>query len=308
MSIGLKSCFPAGYITSMLGVDCSVLCTSAITIPTPVFGLAFLPLIFWMLASRAGIGPSVCCASWLVLVLSLPYWSSFIQKRLWAKATSARDERLKITTDLLSTIRVVKMYAWEDAMQENVVRAREKELHWLLRINLLDAVLDAVYSSTSSVVKSPGRVQSTKERREKVGWTDISPVALANEKEFPPLKPSPSPYPATMNQNTETRKECELHEVQQFKCPGPNNTFEAATIRALNIGVISISVFTGAVVMQKCSFAWSPPFNGKTEAQMADVELDIAPGSLVGVVGFIGSGKSSLLAAILGDMYRIKGA
>ncbi|KAH9374367.1 hypothetical protein HPB48_008725 [Haemaphysalis longicornis] len=70
-----------------------------------------------------------------------------------SQAIRARDERLKATSDLLSTIRVVKMYAWEEAMQENVLCARETELKWLFRINLLDAVLDSVYSSTSSVVR-----------------------------------------------------------------------------------------------------------------------------------------------------------
>ncbi|XP_077545162.1 ATP-binding cassette sub-family C member 3-like [Haemaphysalis longicornis] len=294
MSIGLKSCFPAGYITSILGVDCSVLCTSAITIPTPVFSLAFLPLIFWMLASRAGIGPSVCCASWLVLVLSLPYGSSFIQKRLWAKATSARDERLKITTDLLSTIRVVKMYAWEDAMQENVVRAREKELHWLLRINLLDAVLDAVYSSTSSVLT----------------------VILFST--LPLLEPRILLTPALSFSCVSLLSTTDL---SMNGCGQAIRNFRQAALALKRISDFCTaeelqrpkndstrSAKTGAVVMQTCSFAWSPPFNGKTEVQMADVELDIAPGSLVGVVGFIGSGKSSLLAAILGDMYRIKGS
>ena len=37
------------------------------------------------------------------------------------------------------------------------------------------------------------------------------------------------------------------------------------------------------------------------------ITIDIKPGSLVAVVGSVGSGKSSLLAAILGEMDKIKG-
>lgn len=40
---------------------------------------------------------------------------------------------------------------------------------------------------------------------------------------------------------------------------------------------------------------------------LCSVTLDIAPGSLVAVVGAVGSGKSSLVSAMLGEMETIKG-
>ncbi|XP_075533609.1 ATP-binding cassette sub-family C member 2-like [Dermacentor variabilis] len=59
--------------------------------------------------------------------------------------------------------------------------------------------------------------------------------------------------------------------------------------------------------MEKCSFAWPKTADGLLEAQLTNVNLNVQPGSLIGVVGFLGSGKSSLLAAILGDMHLIEG-
>ncbi|KAH6921996.1 hypothetical protein HPB50_007294 [Hyalomma asiaticum] len=135
----------------MLAVDCWLVGTCGFTIPLPLFGALSLPFVFWMLAARAGVGPSVCCAAWTIIVLCLPLLCSFLQKRIWAKVIRVRDERLKAITDLLATVRVVKMYAWEDELKENVMRFREMELKWLFRANLLDALLDCIYSSTSSV-------------------------------------------------------------------------------------------------------------------------------------------------------------
>ncbi|XP_077545396.1 multidrug resistance protein mrp-7-like [Haemaphysalis longicornis] len=295
MSAGSKARYPAGHITSMISVDCSILCSTAVTIPTPLFGVCFLPFILWMLAVRTGVGPALCCAAWLILVLSLPFFSSFFQKLLWRKAIKARDERLKATTDLLSTIRVVKMYAWEDAMQENVLRAREKELKYLHRINLLDSILDSIYSSSSSVLM----------------------IILFST--LPLLEPDIELTPALSFSCVSLLF---MTDLTMNNCGQAIRNFSQATL-----GLKRIAGFCtadehqehcndensnspsekGAVVLRKCSFSWTQPVDGKAEAHIADIDLDIAPNSLVGVVGFVGSGKSSLLAAILGDMHLIKG-
>ncbi|KAH7975288.1 hypothetical protein HPB52_000003 [Rhipicephalus sanguineus] len=246
MSSSIKARYPMGQISSLLAVDCTLLAQSIFALPMLLIGVLLFPLLFWMLATRAGVLPSVCTASWALLVLCVPSFASSTQKRLWGKAIKARDERLKATTDLLSTIRVVKMYAWEDALQENVIRFREVELKWLLRINLLDAILDCIYSSTSSV----------------------GVLALRRIADF----------------CTADDQEENVHDT-----------------------VVHLSTRRGAVMIEKCTFAWSEFDGGESETQLNDVNLYVKPGSLIGIVGFVGSGKSSLLAAILGDMHRIKG-
>ena len=56
------------------------------------------------------------------------------------------------------------------------------------------------------------------------------------------------------------------------------------------------------VIVEKASFNW-----GKEDFEMKNINLEIKGGQLVGIVGSVGAGKSSLVNAILGNMETTKG-
>ncbi|XP_077561247.1 ATP-binding cassette sub-family C member 2-like [Haemaphysalis longicornis] len=296
MSAGSKARYPAGQITSMLGVDCSTVYSAAFCVPTPLFGALFLPMVFWMLAARAGVGPALCCAAWLLLVLSLPFLTSRLQKHMWTQAMRAREGRLRATADLLSAIRVVKMYAWEDAMQKNVLCARETELKWLRRINLLDGILDSIYSSTSSVLmiilfSTLPRLQPDIALTPALSFSCVALLYMTD---------------LTMNDCGQairffSQVSLALRRIADF-CTAEEQPEQKEHCKTL------LHFRKGAVEMRNCSFSWAQPEHEKVKVQLFNVNLDIEPGTLVGVVGFVGSGKSSLLSAILGDMHLIQGS
>ncbi|CAF5115773.1 unnamed protein product, partial [Rotaria sp. Silwood1] len=58
----------------------------------------------------------------------------------------------------------------------------------------------------------------------------------------------------------------------------------------------------GAITMRNASFSW----NGHDDC-LSSLNIDIVPGTFVGIVGVVGSGKSSLFAAILGEMIQTQG-
>ncbi|XP_070397324.1 ATP-binding cassette sub-family C member 2-like isoform X2 [Dermacentor albipictus] len=295
MSTESRRRYPAGHITALLSVDTWLCCCSSMSIVLPLVGALLLPFVFWMLGVRTGMGPSLCCAAWTVLVLFLPFLSSFLQKRFWVNVLRARDDRLKAIADLLSTIRVVKMYAWEDALQETVLRPRNVELKWLFRVNLLDALLDCVYSSTSSVLMiilfstmyalEPDIVLTPALSFSCVSLLYITDLAMSSSAQALRIC---SQVKLSLKRIADF---CTAEEFTEAKCDVNN----------------SASTRQGTVQLEKCSFSWVKPTHGVSLAQLTDIDLSVEPAALIGVVGFVGSGKSSLLAAILGDMHLIKG-
>lgn len=65
-----------------------------------------------------------------------------------------------------------------------------------------------------------------------------------------------------------------------------------------------VFLFTGnAISIEKGSFSWSP----EEPPILKDINIEIKTGKLVAVVGQVGAGKSSLIAAMLGEMEKLGG-
>ena len=57
------------------------------------------------------------------------------------------------------------------------------------------------------------------------------------------------------------------------------------------------------IVVEDATFSW----NRDESPTLKNISVEIKPKKLVAIVGQIGSGKSSFLSAILGDMQKING-
>ncbi|KAL3194798.1 hypothetical protein MRX96_045924 [Rhipicephalus microplus] len=290
---------PSGYVVSVLGVDCVQLSASALQFPLPIIGSLCMPVVLWVLALRAGTVPAVGCALWLMIVLFLPFPTSVLQNILWKRVMRFRDERLKSTADLLSSVRVVKLYAWEDAYLGTVGRLRDAELAALLRTNLLDGLMDSLYSSTSSLLTIIlfgllAAVGGTRTLTPTLSFsclyllslTDMITNMMANTMRMRSL---------VSLGLSRICKFCTEEEQEER----PQDSKDPA-------------IQKGEVMLSECSFSWTQHSSHTSspvpsEAALRNITFRAAPGSLVGVVGFVGSGKSSLLAAILGDMHRTRG-
>ena len=66
----------------------------------------------------------------------------------------------------------------------------------------------------------------------------------------------------------------------------------------------SFLVAAEPIVVENGQFSWH---SESGPSSLSNINLKVRPGSLVAVVGPVGAGKSSLLSALLGEMYKQSG-
>uniref|UniRef100_A0A8C8BA77 Canalicular multispecific organic anion transporter 1 n=1 Tax=Otus sunia TaxID=257818 RepID=A0A8C8BA77_9STRI len=213
------------------------------------------------------LGPSVL-AGIAVMVLLIPINGFLVAK---AKAIQVRnmknkDERMKIMSEILNGIKILKLFAWEPSFEKRVNEIRAHELKDLVNFSYLQSISIFVFTCAPFLVSlaSFAVYVLVDENNILDAQKAFTAISLFNVLRFP-MAMLPLVLSSLVQTNVST-----------------------ARLELLPVG------HRIAVRFSEATFAW-------------DVTLDIAPGSLVAVVGAVGSGKSSLVSAMLGEMENIKG-
>ncbi|CAK7301445.1 ATP-binding cassette sub-family C member 2 [Vulpes lagopus] len=237
----------------------------------------------------AELGPSVL-AGVGVMILLIPVNGLLASKSraIQVKNMKNKDKRLKIMNEILSGIKILKYFAWEPSFKNQVHELRKKELKNLLTFGQMQSVMvfllyltpvlvSVITFSVYTLVDSNNVLDAEK------AFTSIT---LFNILRFP-LSMLPMVI-SSLLQASVSRERLE-------KYLGGDDLDTSAIRRD--------SSSDKAVQFSEASFTWDQD----SEATIRDVNLDIMPGQLVAVVGTVGSGKSSLMSAMLGEMEDVHG-
>ncbi|XP_072661820.1 ATP-binding cassette sub-family C member 2 [Canis lupus baileyi] len=237
----------------------------------------------------AELGPSIL-AGVGVMILLIPVNGLLASKSraIQVKNMKNKDKRLKIMNEILSGIKILKYFAWEPSFKNQVHELRKKELKNLLTFGQMQSVMvfllyltpvlvSVITFSVYTLVDSNNVLDAEK------AFTSIT---LFNILRFP-LSMLPMVI-SSLLQASVSRERLE-------KYLGGDDLDTSAIRRD--------SSSDKAVQFSEASFTW----DRDSEATIRDVNLDIMPGQLVAVVGTVGSGKSSLMSAMLGEMEDVHG-
>ncbi|KAI9340135.1 P-loop containing nucleoside triphosphate hydrolase protein [Zopfochytrium polystomum] len=243
-------------------------------------------------------------------------WLVALRKR----NASTTDQRIKWTAEVLGAMRVIKFFGWEDAFEERILDIRAREMKAVASANLLRSFVTAsgfgipvlaasvsymVYAATSDTFDSV---------------VIFTALALFNQLRNP-IMWTPQMISTFADASVAIQRIQELLDSEELE-------FEPTIDSSM----------AGAVSVENGSFAWdetvpsatqasaepalprvkdsqpyekvvdiraSPSFQGlpaSGKPTINDINLNIPSNALVAIVGSVGSGKSSLLSSIIGQM------
>lgn len=194
------------------------------------------------------------------------------------------DIRLKYTNEVLNNIKTVKFYAWEDSFKRRIYQTRGVELGRILKMLFVRSFIFIFMANTTTICIA---VIITL-----YAWYggDLTPnVSFVVVAMFNLLKAQWFWLPLAMAYINQYK--VGLYRIQSF--------LTQPDIQRVNTtpDAIGVSIVRG-------TFSWK---TDKTSPCLRDVDFKVKQGELVGVVGPVGSGKSSLVGAILGETVPVSG-
>ncbi|KAG0281167.1 hypothetical protein BGZ95_006220 [Linnemannia exigua] len=259
--------YPDGTIINLMSTDISRIDSAmmpfSILFSGPIFILIIMSILVYLMGPAALLGAVI-----LMLLNPIQAWGSVRMGPVRKKASQFVDSRIKLSSEILHGIKVIKFFTWENNFLAKLAAIRIEELALVRRILSNRGLL----ITTSAAVP----IFAT-------ALTFVLYTALGHELRpdivFPALA-----YYAIIRVPLSILPNCYT------------STTDALTAEH-------------ALVMQDADFVWETLSESKDSEQeqetapyLSSINLTIPRGSLIAVVGPVGSGKSSLLQAIIGTM------
>ncbi|XP_051906935.1 multidrug resistance-associated protein 1-like [Hippocampus zosterae] len=290
MSSAARRQCTVGEVINLISVDTQKMMDFVVYVNSVWVAPIEIALCFYFLSNLLGLSALAGIGA-VILIFPLNGLIAKLRSKLQEVQLDFMDGRIKLMNEIVSGVKILKFYAWENAFLRRVGILRDGELEALKKSQVLYSVSLASFNSSSFLIAfAVFAVYVLIDERNVLDAQKIFvSVALINI-----LKTPLSQLPFAMS--TTLQAFVSLRRLGNFLCQDELNSD--------NVEKLPLSDDGDAVLIQDGHFAWchdgAPCLQG--------INLKVKSNTLVAVVGHVGSGKSSLLSAILGEMARRRGS
>ncbi|KIK07255.1 hypothetical protein K443DRAFT_129256 [Laccaria amethystina LaAM-08-1] len=271
------------YMVAQRFWDFSAIATSPVRI---IIALVFLYQILGWSALSGVVVVSIAYA----LNYPLAKYNIYITRSAW----KAKDTRMNLVNELLQNIRFLKFYGWEYQWARNAQDARETELRWRVKENVVDTLISFIWIWMPSATALTSFLCYTLIAGEKLtvskAFTSIALFSQLQE----PMVALPGQFFAILNAYVSMQRIEEF--LGEDEVPRWASTLTATPTEQ---GFKEVKFCDATFEWEKRKHPSATP----SRFQLGPLNLTFPQGSLSLVIGATGSGKSALLAALLGEMH-----
>nr|QUF59450.1 ATP-binding cassette transporter Abcc1-6 [Brachionus angularis] len=223
----------------------------------------------------------------IILFIPLNGWLSNKSKVLQTNKLKAQDARIKLTNEILNGIKVLKLYGWEVSFKNILEKIREGELGILLKFGIYNTFITLSFGAASFMIATASFVVFVlvDKNNNLDASTAFVSLTLFNIMRFP-LIMIPQVITSLIQANVSMTR------IRTFLLREEIDTSQ----------ITHNNVQGQAVSFENVDLGWS-----ENEKALEKLNFEIPKGELVAVVGTVGSGKSSLLSGLLGEMHKFQG-
>lgn len=280
---------------------------------------ALIQLTICLVLLLVNLGPSAL-AGFALLIVATPV-QTCAAKRLFSlrmKSMLWTDKRSKILQEVLSGMRVIKFFSWEVPFLERICNYRQNEMAYIRTLLIMRAAMNAVALSLPSLASVIAFVTYSLTGHSLTAANIFASLTLFNLTRMPLMF-----LPLSLSSIADAATACDRLLT----------VFEAETLDEMLVTNDDMNV---AIRVEDASFTWdSPPprpedlkkkgkgskmgkqrpsstpltapADDRNVFKITGIDLEIPRGQLVAIVGAVGTGKTSLLQGLIGEMRRTSG-
>ncbi|KAK9467404.1 P-loop containing nucleoside triphosphate hydrolase protein [Lipomyces arxii] len=253
--------------------------------------------IFLCLYSLYGLLGNSMWAGVFVMIIMIPA-NGFIarkQRSLQKAQMKTKDLRTRLTTEILTNIKSVKLYGWEKPYMDKLSHVRnDLELQNLKIMGIFSAVSSFLWACAPFLVSCSTFGIFVYTSSIPLSTDIVFPaLALFNLLTFP-LAMFPTAVTMLVESSVAANRLCEFFLASELQ--------DDAVVRKDAVTEMG----EASVIIKDGTFLWDN--SGTHPPALKDVNFTASKGDLACIVGRVGSGKSGFMQAILGDLYKEKGS
>ncbi|XP_022147026.1 putative ABC transporter C family member 15 [Momordica charantia] len=247
-----------------------------------------ISLAIYILHTNLGLGSLGAIAATLI-IMSCNIPMTKIQKDYQKKIMEAKDNRMKATSEVLRNMKILKLQAWDHQYLQKIESLRKVEDDWLWKSSKLSAFSAFLFWSSPTLISLVTFGLCTMLGIELTAGKVISALATFQMLQDPifSLPDILSAYTQGKVSADRVTSYLQVEEIQQ----------DAIIYVSKDQTEFDIEIENG-------KFSW---VSESSNPSLDQINLKVKRGMKVAICGTVGSGKSSLLSCILGEIEKLSG-